>query len=78
MISIPYDDDEYAKCSYYDLPWDSYTDEELLNWNRTERVHGAETIDCDAWVYDRSDFVSTIGYEVSILLLYTTNTAPYG
>ena len=47
-ISVPYDedydseedvyDDQYASCELFDLPWDNYTDDELLAWDRKEQT----------------------------------------
>ena len=66
-IAIPYDSDpdiEYSRCSYYDLPWDTYTDEELVNWNRTAEVAGANVTSCQRWVYDESVHLTSIVNEV--------------
>ena len=51
---------------YYDLAWSEYTDQELIEWNRTARVEDAETVSCDKWVYDQTNFDSTIINEVLI------------
>jgi predicted heme/steroid binding protein len=51
------------------VDWNSYTDEELLNWNRENATINA-TVSCnDGWVYDQSEFVSTVNSDVGNFLL---------
>ncbi|ELT98227.1 hypothetical protein CAPTEDRAFT_185085 [Capitella teleta] len=61
-IAIP--DDE--QCETFDLPWDSFTDDELLDWDRTNRTANVtDFVSCsNGWVYDQSEFVSTVNSEV--------------
>ena len=67
-IGIPYEDgstEEYDECKMYQLPWESYTDEDLLNWNRTIMTSSAEVVSCDnGYVHDRSVMVVTTVTEV--------------
>ena len=62
-IASPLDDDgEYDQCHIYDLNYDSYSQEELDNWERLS--DGAPTRKCDAWTYDRSHYKTTTVSEV--------------
>ena len=70
QIAIPYSNDgegEYSQCTVYDLPYANYSDEELLNWNRTQMIpEGTAEIECGAgWLYDQSMFESTLVSQVS-------------
>ena len=67
---IPPDVDDPAKeseCLYYDLPYDNLTDQEIWNWNWETAPYDNETLECNAWVYDKSVFISTAVTEVSRL-----------
>ena len=60
-MAIPKNDDgNYKECHYYIKNYTQFTDEELINWNRSEMV-SAETqeAECSRWVYDQSDYYST-------------------
>ena len=43
----------------YDLDYGSFTAEELLSWNITERVAGVDTVGCASWDYDFSEYYSS-------------------
>ena len=63
-IAIPYSEpgsSDYSSCQMYSLNYSVYSDEELLDWNRTLMI-GEQTpvVDCTQWTYDQSTFVSTI------------------
>ena len=63
------EDLEYDSCHRLPLDFDNYTEEQLLNWNRSEHMEGITKNDwvrCDmGWVYDQSEWISTINSEVS-------------
>ena len=78
-IAIPYkessngDEVVYNSCQYYDLDYSSFSDEELLHWNRSvmEGVYNTSGVkECDAWVYDQSVMVSTAVSDVSRMGCY--------
>ena len=63
-VGIPYADDEvYDSCTMYDLEYDELSDEDILTWNRSFSDN-ASTIECSGWVFDQSEFVSTIDSKV--------------
>ena len=63
-VGIPFDDDgEYDSCSMYDINYENFTNEEIYNWNRTQ-LDNATTRECSSWVFDQSEFVTTINSEV--------------
>ncbi len=68
-VAVPYvdgSDDQYDSCLIYDLDYDNLTDEDIRQWNRSLQVSDdTATLDCDAWVYDQSEVVSTIYSEVN-------------
>lgn len=71
-VAVPYlegsgEEGEYDSCSMYDLDYESLTDEEVLTWNRTEH-NFTDTIPCSSWVFDQSEFISTINSQASLLL----------
>jgi len=64
-IAIPWDTNsptEYSKCKMFDLPYDNYTDAELLSWNRTAMtlLANGTTSTCGSYVYNRTVFGSTM------------------
>ena len=67
-IAIPYSEpgsSEYSSCQMYNLNYSVYTDEDLLDWNRTLMIsEKTPIVDCTQWTYDRSTFLSTIVSEV--------------
>ena len=65
-IAIPVDSHSksYDKCHVFDLPWDNYTDEELLNWNRQNMTSSAPQTTCNDYVFDKSVFVNSLQSEV--------------
>ena len=64
-IAIPFEEpskSDFNQCYMYDMNYSAYSDEELVNWNRTlmESVSNV-TIECrNGWVFDKSVFVSSI------------------
>ena len=60
-VAIPLDDDgEYKEWHYYVNNYTQYTDEELMNWNRSVvNPPDSPEAKCNEWVYDQSDFYST-------------------
>ena len=71
LVSIPSDSDDpdaYDTCFYYDLDYGNLTDEEIWNWDRNY-TQNASTLNCDAWVFDQSVFISTINSKVGLNIL---------
>ncbi len=72
-VAIPYVDGnpaEYDSCLVYDLDYANLTDDVIRNWNRSLSIsEETETVECDAWVYDQSEFVSTIVSDVRMLCM---------
>ena len=67
-VGIPYDDEDpeqYDSCLFYDLDYANMTNEDIWNWNRNS-TENVTTSSCDAWVYDQSEFISTINSQVNI------------
>lgn len=60
-VAIPQDgDDEYERCHYFVHNYSSFSDEELMNWNRSVmNPAGTPQADCTGWVYDQSEYYST-------------------
>ena len=60
-IAIPVDQDGlYSTCDMYKRDYSNYTTDELWEWNTTLMTNNdTETVVCNAWVYDQSEFVST-------------------
>ena len=73
---IPPDEDTstgYSECEYYVLPYDNLTEDDIWDWNwDAGPVFRNETdIDeCDAWVYDQSEFTKTAVSEVNVEHLF--------
>ncbi len=67
-VAVPYvngDGGNYDSCKVYDIEYDNLTDQDIVQWNRSlVEAAGTPTRDCDAWVYDQSEFVSTIVSDV--------------
>lgn len=49
----------------YDLDYDNLEDDDILNWNRNI-TNNTNLIDCTEWIYDQSEFISTINSKVGI------------
>ena len=76
-IGIPFMDSgntSYSKCYRFPLDYSKYSLEELMNWDResmTGNFSQNDWVKCDSgWVFDQSDFVSTIASQVSHNALY--------
>ncbi len=75
-VAIPNVDgneEQYDSCIMYDLDYENMTDDVIRNWNRSLMISDdTATRDCGAWVYDKSEFVSTIVSDVGITLISLT------
>lgn len=64
----PESDLKYENCYKFPLDFNNYSLEDLHYWNRTERIANIpeeKWLHCDnGWVYDQSDWISTINSEV--------------
>lgn len=63
-IAIP-DDSEgvYDSCSSFNMSYDGYSLTDYYYWNRT--VHEtSNTVPCKDWVYDQSEYLTTVTSEV--------------
>lgn len=49
----------------YDLDYDNLEDDDILNWNRNI-TNNTNLTDCTEWIYDQSEFISTINSKVGI------------
>ncbi len=66
----------YKSCSMYDLDYDSMSDDVIRKWNRSLMItEDTPTRECSAWVFDQSEFVSTILSEVHVTRM--TNSCQY-
>ena len=64
-IAIPKDDEgKWSECEMYDIDYSRYSEEDLLRWNRTINIIGLNKTVCDSYVFDKSEFVSTIQMQV--------------
>ena len=72
-IAIPGDEEDngdtnYERCYQFPLNFSSFSQDDLLNWNRsimTEGISQDDWVKCDqGWVYDQSVWVSTITSQV--------------
>ena len=69
-ISIPFTDDgKYSSCEVYDLQWNNFTYADYANWNRS-LYEGFKTKECSEYVFDYTEFDSTVGSEVSEILYH--------
>jgi len=51
----------YSSCRMYNLSYGQYSDDDFLDWNRTDVIEkGTPTVLCDQWIYDQTTFISTI------------------
>ncbi len=70
-VAIPFvndDNENYDSCKVYDIDYDNLTDQDIIQWNRSlVEAAGTPTRDCDTWVYDKSEFISTVISDVSKL-----------
>jgi hypothetical protein len=72
LFGLPYSSEpvelEYDSCYRFPIDYANYSQDELRKWNRTEMtsdIPESEWVRCDSgWVYDQSEFYSTIGSEV--------------
>lgn len=67
-IAIPKDSQgNYQQCRMFHLDYDSYTEEELLSWNRSEFPGDViPLVECGhGWTYDKSQYVNTVTSRVS-------------
>ena len=63
-IGIPFektggDQQQYSKCRMFKHNFSAYSEEELYNWNRTQRNLNVTQGCTDGWVYDKSIFLSS-------------------
>ncbi|KAK2140709.1 hypothetical protein LSH36_1273g00024, partial [Paralvinella palmiformis] len=68
-VAIPYVEDdptEYQSCQMYDLYYDNLTDDQILNWDRNI-TRNTSLIDCTEWIFDRSEFISTINSKYNLV-----------
>lgn len=69
-VAIPYDAEEevYEQCSYYDLNYTNLTEDEIQNWNWTEKnVEDYPIVKCDSWVFDQSEYIRTALSEYNLV-----------
>jgi MFS transporter, OCT family, solute carrier family 22 (organic cation transporter), member 4/5 len=74
-IAIPYEPDgggqDYSSCKMFELNYSSYSEEELMSWNRSLMVDDTTpTVDCQHWIYEQSTFVSTLASRVNTEAMY--------
>ena len=59
-VAIPKnDDDEYERCSYFDIDYSSLTDDEIYNWNSSYTAN-APVVSCNKWFFDQTEFARTV------------------
>jgi hypothetical protein len=64
LIAIPTDSEgTYSSCEAFNLSYSDYTLTDFYYWNRSARVTD-DVISCTDWVYDQSQYVTTISSEV--------------
>jgi hypothetical protein len=57
----PDDTGPYSSCLLFDVNWTHVDTEQLDVWNRSERIaSGLKTVACSDWIYDQTNFRSTI------------------
>ena len=67
-VSIPLDEDgeDYDTCEYYVQNYSMYNNMELMQRNCTHYAdEGLYREECTSWVYDQSQYLTTITSEVS-------------
>ncbi len=74
-VAIPNgNDSRYKSCIMYDLDYDAMSDDVIRKWNRSLIItEDTPTRECSVWVFDQSEFVSTILSEVTRM----TNSCQY-
>ncbi|KAK2140707.1 hypothetical protein LSH36_1273g00022, partial [Paralvinella palmiformis] len=68
-VAIPYEEDdpaEYQSCKMYDVNYENLTDDDILLWDRN-LTWNASFVDCTEWIYDRSEFISTINSKYNLV-----------
>ena len=65
---------EYSQCQMYALNYSAYNRSQFYGWNRSLMIpENASVVPCSGWIYDRSQFLSTIVSTVyihSVLFLH--------
>ncbi len=57
---------QYESCLMHEMDYDNMTDDVIQKWNRSLMISDdTPTRGCSAWVFDQSEFVSTILSEVT-------------
>jgi hypothetical protein len=70
QIAIPLNDEgEYDTCYAYKLNYSQYTMTDFYTWNASDHVTD-DVMPCTDWVYDQSDYVSTISSEVGLCCFF--------
>jgi len=58
---------EYSSCEMFALNYSVYNRSEFHSWNRSLMIGDkTSTVKCSEWIYDRSQFTSTIVSKVSV------------
>lgn len=64
VVAIPADSEgTYSSCEAFNLSYSNYTLTDFYYWNRSASVTD-DVVACTDWVYDQSQYVTTISSEV--------------
>lgn len=51
---------EYSSCEMFSLNYSAYDRSQFYSWNRSLVANDTPTVKCSEWIYDQSQFTSTI------------------
>ena len=70
---------KYSSCKMFSLNYSVYNRSEFYSWNRSLMVtNETSVVHCSQWIYDQSQFISTVVRKVCYVQIYGSNAVFYG